>query len=74
MDVRSPYLEQVRQQVRGQERAEAVLDLLALRGLTVPEDLAGKIRACSDVEQLRAWFALAGRADSLESFRQQASL
>jgi hypothetical protein len=74
VDIRSPYLEQIRQEGRGQERAEALLDLLTLRGMTVPDDLARKIRACSDMDQLRTWFALANRADSLDAFRQQASL
>jgi hypothetical protein len=55
--------------------ANALLRLLAKRFPPgAPVDLAAKIRATTALEHLRNWFDLAWSADSLDAFRQAASL
>ena len=39
-----------------------------------PAEMAARIRAVADLEQLRRWFDLAFTADSLDAFRQVAGL
>ncbi len=63
------------EKTRGEERAETLVETLALvTGQEVPEELSTKIRACTDRSQLRAWLAVAVKAESLEQFRTEAGL
>ncbi len=85
--IKSPTMEKTRNEGRAEGRVEGraegrvegrqetLLEALALHTRQeVPADLATKIRACSDLDQLRTWLTLALTADTLEVFRQQAGL
>lgn len=61
-------------EARVEERAEVVLVVLGEKFGTVPEDLAGAIRATADLDKLRQWVGVAVRADTLAAFRAAAGV
>lgn len=52
---RHPVAEQVRDEGRVEERIEMTLKILELRGLPVPDSVRLRVRACSDLDQLKIW-------------------
>jgi hypothetical protein len=48
----------------GRGKAEAVVRVLAVRGIEVPEDVLARIRACTDQRQLDTWLERAATATS----------
>ncbi|MEV4162297.1 hypothetical protein [Nonomuraea dietziae] len=65
----------LRDWVRGfnEGRAESVLRVLEIRGMTVSDDVAARVRACMDTEQLRDWLIWAIAADSVEELLPKAA-
>ena len=55
---------------RTQERARAVLDVLAARGLAVPSSARDRIMSCTNLETLQRWFTLALSARTVDEFVQ----
>lgn len=53
---------------RAHERAQAVLAVLAARGLVIPDDARARVLACRDLEALGRWIAVAATAPSSEAF------
>lgn len=60
-------LDEVRAEVRVEGRAESVLMLLGERGLQVPDAVRARIRSCTDMGQLDAWFRKALSIDRAEA-------
>ncbi|MFH8700508.1 MULTISPECIES: hypothetical protein [Streptomyces] len=54
------------QQVREEERAAKILELLSLRGIPVAPSVRERVKTCSDLDQLDTWFERAVRAESAE--------
>ena len=50
---------------RVEGEADALLRVLAARGIEVPEDVQARIRACTDVGQLNTWIDRAVAATSI---------
>ncbi|ONH33616.1 hypothetical protein [Pseudofrankia asymbiotica] len=48
---------EARGEARGEAlgRAESVLDLLADRGMNVPDEVRAQVLACTDLDRLRRW-------------------
>lgn len=46
-------------------RVEALLEILAARGIELPEPAHTRIRECTDIDQLDAWIRRAATADSI---------
>src|SRR5262245_15785054 len=57
---------------RAEDRAEALLEMLGIRFGQVPSDLVSVISSTKDLPTLKAWFAEAAKASSLDMFRQAA--
>jgi len=73
--VRSQVMEQTRAEGRVEDRQESLLELLNPRSQgSIPTELAGAIRACTDFAKLRSWFTIAVATTTLEQFREQAGL
>ena len=73
--VRSQVMEQTRAEGRVEDRQESLLELLIPRSQgSIPTELAGAIRACTDLAKLRSWFTIAVATTTLEQFREQAGL
>jgi hypothetical protein len=73
--VKSSTVEKIREEGRQEGRHELLLRFLASRTRqAVPEELAAQIRACHDSDQLDRWADIAAGIETLEQFRQQASL
>ncbi|WP_405881896.1 hypothetical protein OG762_26690 [Streptomyces sp. NBC_01136] len=53
---KNPAAEKVREETRVEERAEMTLRTLELRGLQVPDSVRLRVKACSDVDQLKIWW------------------
>ena len=51
-----------------QGRAEAILGVLAARGLDAPAAVRARVLACGDVTELARWLAVAATAESTEGF------
>jgi hypothetical protein len=51
---------------RAQGKAETVLDVLAARGIDVPESVRVRIGECTDLGQLELWVRRAVTADSVD--------
>ena len=47
-------------------RADALLTLMTLGGLTPSAEQQSEVRACGDIDQLERWFVLAVTADSAD--------
>jgi hypothetical protein len=47
-------------------KAEAVLGILAARGIDVPDDARARIAACDDLDQLDAWLDRVATANTIE--------
>ncbi|WP_199484911.1 hypothetical protein [Actinomadura craniellae] len=45
-------------------KAKVIFDVLAARGLEVPEDVRAEVSACTDLERLDAWVWMSATADS----------
>ena len=65
---------EAREEGRTEGRTEAVLVMLEEKFGTVPEDLAAAVRATADLDKLRQWVGVAGRADTLAAFRAAAGV
>ncbi|GAA3474185.1 hypothetical protein [Nonomuraea roseola] len=65
----------LRDWVRGfnEGRAESVLRVLETRGMTVSDDVAARVRACMDTEQLRDWLIQAISVDSVDELLPEAA-
>jgi hypothetical protein len=50
---------------KAEGEADAVLRVLAARGIDVPDDARARILECSDLDQLRTWVSRAATATSL---------
>jgi predicted transposase YdaD len=50
---------------RAEGEADALLRVLAARGVEVPEDVHARIRACMDMGQLNTWLDRAAAATSI---------
>jgi len=77
--VRSQVMEQTRAEGRVEgrveDRQESLLELLTPRSQgSIPTELAGAIRACTDFAKLRSWFTIAVATTTLEQFREQVGL
>jgi len=59
--VRDEGRERGREEGRSEGIAESILALLAGRGLEVEAQVGGRVRACRDPDQLRAWLLAAAR-------------
>lgn len=59
--------EEIRDEGRAQAGAEALLIVLEQRGLTVSEDVRGRITACDDPGVLRHWLTRAVTAPTAEA-------
>lgn len=70
---RSEGLSQGLSKGRIESKTEDVLELLEELG-AVPEDLHRDITEEQDLEKLRSWLKLAAKAESIEEFREKASL
>lgn len=53
-------------QVREEERAAKILELLSLRGIPVPLSVRERVKACSDLDLLDTWFERAVHAETAE--------
>ena len=51
---------------RAEGEAAALLEVLATRGIAVPEDVRERITECTDVDQLRTWVRRAVTIESIE--------
>ncbi|MGW0970889.1 hypothetical protein [Streptomyces sp. NPDC002516] len=51
----NPVAEQLRDEGRIEDRIEMILRILELRGIEVSESTRLRVRACSDLEQLKIW-------------------
>lgn len=60
------YVAEGRAEGKAEGEAEALVAVLAARGLTLPEDLATRVRACRDLEQLERWVRRAAVATSID--------
>ena len=49
-----------------QGEAKALLEILDVRGIHVPEDVRARLAGCSDIQQLTAWVRRAVTADSID--------
>jgi hypothetical protein len=58
----------VEARTRAKERAQAVLAVLAARGLVVPDSVGARVLAARDPEALARWLAAAATAPSAEAF------
>ncbi|EST27994.1 hypothetical protein [Streptomyces niveus] len=63
---KSPISEELRDEGRAESRAEDILFILELRGITVPEDVRGRITGCDNTETLLGWLARALTTPSAE--------
>jgi hypothetical protein len=68
------WTKEARQQGKIEGQAGALLDVLDSRFGATPPELAGAIRACTDLEQLRRWTRQAAKVSSLAKFRRDAGL
>ncbi len=59
-------LDRGREEGREEGKAEAILQVLVARGIEVPEDLAGQIRSCRDMDTLNRWIGRVAVASSAE--------
>ncbi|WP_432925517.1 hypothetical protein ACQPZZ_32895 [Microbispora sp. CA-135349] len=48
-------------------KTEAILTVLAARGIEVPDELNDKIRKCRDLDQLDAWIRAAATVQSADA-------
>ncbi|MEV4807086.1 hypothetical protein AB0K18_44425 [Nonomuraea sp. NPDC049421] len=60
------YAEGLLAEGKVQDRAEAVLEVLEIRGLVVPEWVRGRITSCRDLDILREWHFRAITVESAE--------
>ena len=58
-------LEEGRAEGEARGEANAVLTVLGVRKIEVPEDARARIRGCTDMEQLDAWLRRAAVANSI---------
>jgi hypothetical protein len=70
----SPVVMEWKAKARREGKAEAVICVLQCRASPVPDDLAGRIRACTDDAQFDRWLDIAARASTIDQFRQDAGL
>ncbi|MPZ28844.1 MAG: hypothetical protein GEV12_21210 [Micromonosporaceae bacterium] len=59
------YVGQGRAEGEAKGRAEALLEILAARGIDMPEPAHTRIRECTDIDQLDVWIRRAATADSI---------
>jgi hypothetical protein len=65
-DLFRPHYFRGKAEGRAEEAAEAVLTVLAARGIDVPDDARQQITECADLEQLETWIRRAATATSVE--------
>ncbi|MCZ4514414.1 hypothetical protein O3Q52_41055 [Streptomyces sp. ActVer] len=66
---RHPVAEQVRHETRVEDHVEMTLKILELRGLQVTDSVRVRVRACSDLDQLKTWSERAVHvADAMDLF------
>ena len=51
---------------RVEGRAAALIVVLTQRGLSIPEEIAGRIQGCREPERLDAWLRAAATAERIE--------
>ncbi|WP_328669551.1 hypothetical protein [Streptomyces sp. NBC_00328] len=51
----NPVADQLRDEGRIEDRIEMILRILELRGIEVSGSVRLRVRACSDLEQLKTW-------------------
>ncbi|MBM9504643.1 hypothetical protein [Actinacidiphila acididurans] len=54
------------QRLRAEDRAEALLDALAVRGVEVPEEVRQRVESCTDLDTLKRWFVRAITVEKAE--------
>lgn len=60
------WRDEARAQGRAEGEANALLAVLAARGLEVPDDAHARIASCTDVDRLSTWTGNAVSANSIE--------
>jgi hypothetical protein len=60
------YVHQGRAEGRAEGEAKALLAVLAVRGLAVPDDARARIAACTDLDQLEGWIRRAVTVESID--------
>lgn len=65
---------EARAEALAEANSAAVLAILEAKFGSVPEALAGAVRATADLAKLRQWITLAARADALDAFRAAAGV
>ncbi|WP_194820075.1 hypothetical protein [Nocardia sp. XZ_19_385] len=63
---RSDVSDLLREQGAVQEVAKDILLILDRRGVEIPEDQLTRVRACTDLEELRMWLLRAATANCVE--------
>lgn len=53
-------------QGRAEGKADALLSILAARGINVPEDAKARITSCTDLDQLDVWITRAVAIDTVD--------
>jgi hypothetical protein len=72
--IESPLIAGLLAEAEAKAKAESLLRVIQKRYREVPEELTAAIRACTESNQLNRWLDLAGEAETLGQFRQQAGL
>jgi len=57
--------------VRAESKAEALLEILAARGIDVPAEVQHRIRSCADAAQVSRWLARAVKIERIEELDEQ---
>jgi hypothetical protein len=65
-EYRSEFVRKNVNQGRAEGRAEAVLAVLAARGIDVPDHARTRITECTDLDQLETWIRRAATANSID--------
>jgi hypothetical protein len=65
-DYWSPTVRKFVNQGRAEGKADALLTILDLRGIKVPDGVRERFASCDDLEQLGEWIGRAATADALE--------
>ena len=61
-----PYQSEFARRYVSEGEADAVLQVLAARGISVPDEVRNTIAGCTDLDQLKVWVRQAATADKVE--------
>ena len=72
--MRSPVVEEWRNEGRRESRRESLVEVLSIRFGDVPSELVAAVQEVDDLDKLTEWYSLSNLTPSLAQFRTDAGL